>query len=144
MTLNIMMDPHPMYPELYHFVSIDTKRNFRGRARYYSRTRRPCKYYWTDFGLSRRYAPDNTNPLEIPIIGGDRTVPEFQEDEGAPRNPFHTDVYYLGNLIREDFLEVGVQSSLPNLSINALVCPAEILQPGIHATAYCVHGQRAT
>ena len=106
MTLNIMFDPRGMYPKLYHFVSTDWTRDYRKRAPHYSRTRRPCKYYWTDFGISRRHDADSTNPLEIPILGGDHTAPEFHEDESMPRNPFHTDIYYLGNLIREDFLQV--------------------------------------
>ena len=108
MTLNIMLDPHEMYPQLYHFVATHSTRDNRKDASYYSRTRRPPKYYWTDFGLSRQYDPDNVNPLEEPIIGGDRTVPEFQEDPSIFRNPFHTDVYYLGNLIREDFLQASM------------------------------------
>ncbi len=103
-----MLDPTPMYPKLYHFVVINETRDCLKSAPYYSRTRRPCKYYWTDFGLSRRYKADDNNPLEIPILGADRTVPEFIEDESVPRNPFYTDVYYLGNLIREDFLRVGL------------------------------------
>ncbi|KIK71956.1 hypothetical protein PAXRUDRAFT_181560, partial [Paxillus rubicundulus Ve08.2h10] len=32
-----------------------------------------------------------------------QTVPEFQHSD-EPRNPFPTDVYYLGNMIREDFM----------------------------------------
>ncbi len=108
MSLNIMFDPRPMYPRLYHFVLNYKARDFRGTAPHYSRTRRPCKYYWTDFGLSRRYKAEVMHPVEIPILGGDRTVPEFIDDESVPRNPFPTDVYYLGNLIREDFLQVGL------------------------------------
>ena len=106
-----MFDPHDMYPQSYHPVSTESTPNFRGTARYYSRTRRPCKYYWIDFGLSRRYDADSVNPLEEPIFGADRTVPEFQEDASVPRNPFHTDVYYLGNLVRKDFLQVSVAST---------------------------------
>ncbi|KAI0744029.1 hypothetical protein C8Q80DRAFT_1107223 [Daedaleopsis nitida] len=121
MNLNIMMDPHPMYPELYHFIMIDERRDYRGTAAHYSRTRRPCKYYWTDFGLSRRYDPAETNPLEYPILGGDRTVPEFLEDEHIPRNPFHTDVYYLGNLIREDFIQAYSNLTFMHLLVVSMV-----------------------
>ena len=78
-------------------------------VRPYTRTARPVRYYYTDFGLSRRYDSNDTNPSEVPILGGDKTVPEFQEDPYTPRNPFHTDVYYLGNLIRCDFLQVQSQ-----------------------------------
>ena len=79
-------------------------------VRPYTRTARPVRYYYTDFGLSRRYDSNDTNPSEVPILGGDKTVPEFQDDPYIPRNPFHTDIYYLGNLIRCDFLRVRNQS----------------------------------
>ena len=51
-------------------------------------------------------APDI--PVAVPIIGGDRTVPEYKKDPRAACNPFRVDVYNVGNLIREDFLQVGV------------------------------------
>jgi hypothetical protein len=44
--------------------------------------------------------------LEPPIHGADRTVPEFQ-DSHASCDPFATDVYYLGNVFRMDFIHVG-------------------------------------
>ncbi|KAF4622391.1 hypothetical protein D9613_009142 [Agrocybe pediades] len=75
-----------------------------GPAKYYTRTQRPPKYYIIDFGLSRQYDASNTAPLEDIIHGGDRTVPEFQTSVD-PQNPFWTDVYYAGNLIREAFLD---------------------------------------
>ncbi|TRM59178.1 hypothetical protein BD626DRAFT_539448 [Schizophyllum amplum] len=68
-------------------------------------------YYVIDFGLSIKYDCLDQPPLEIPIRGGDKTVPEFLGDGiDNPYNPFPTDVYCLGNWIREDFLE-GVDSS---------------------------------
>ena len=107
MTLNIMMDPRDMYPNMYHPCAPDTARDWNGPAKFYSRTRRPSKYFWIDFGLSCRYDENAVSPQEIPIIGGDRTVPEFQGDEDTPRDPFLTDIYTLGNIVREDFLEVS-------------------------------------
>ena len=106
MTLNIMMDPSPMYPDMYHPQTSVKKRDASGRAKYYSRTVRPVTYYITDFGLSRHYPAENSNPLEVPIWGGDRTVPEFVKDIHSPWNPFYADIYCMGNLIREDFLAV--------------------------------------
>jgi hypothetical protein len=105
MDLNIMMDANPLYPIPYHPCETDMRRDFKGRVKHKTRTQRPVKYYLTDFGISRRYEPDNI-PLEVPILGGDKTVPEFQMSD-EPRNPFPTDIYYLGNLIREDFLKVS-------------------------------------
>ncbi|CAL1706278.1 unnamed protein product [Somion occarium] len=105
MDLNIMMDPKPMFPDLYHPMSDTMSREFTDEAKKpYTRTARPPKYYIIDFGLSLRFSPDDTNPLADPVEGGDRTVPEFQNSD-EPRNPFPTDIYYLGNLIRETFLE---------------------------------------
>ena len=63
--------------------------------------------------------------LEI-VWGGDKTVPEFQCSNKV-RNLFPTDIYYLGNVIKEHFLEVSQQGRSPylihwwcssNLSVN--------------------------
>ena len=63
------------------------------------------KYYFIDFGISRKYDPADLPPREPPIFGGDRSVPEFNKSD-EPCDPFPTDIYYVGNLIREDFLQV--------------------------------------
>ena len=105
MDLNIMMDASPLYPVPYHPRVLHMRRDYKGRVKHLTRTQRPVRYYLTDFGISRRYAPDVV-PLEDPIWGGDKTVPEFQASND-PQNPFPTDVYYLGNLIRCDFTEVS-------------------------------------
>ncbi|KAI0709590.1 hypothetical protein C8T65DRAFT_197773 [Cerioporus squamosus] len=106
MTLNVMMDPKPMFPELYHPGLPMKTRDFKGYVHPYSRTARPVKYYWTDFGLSIRFDPQDTNPLAAPVLGGDRTVPEYKKNPRAPCNPLRVDVYNAGNLIREDFLQI--------------------------------------
>ncbi|KAG1751902.1 hypothetical protein EDB19DRAFT_1206914 [Suillus lakei] len=108
MWMNIMMDAKDLYVEPYHPVEPRMKRDFSGRARHYTRTQRPPKYYFIDFGLSRRYDPREATPLEYPIFGGDKSVPEFQNNADVPVNPFPTDVYYLGNLIREEFMDTKI------------------------------------
>ncbi|KAH7904082.1 hypothetical protein BJ138DRAFT_1073715 [Hygrophoropsis aurantiaca] len=105
MNLNILMDATSLYDEPFHPVRPEWKRDLSGYARHSTRTQRPPKYYFIDFGISRRYDPSDTKPLEPPIIGGDKTVPEFQNSV-EPRNPFPTDIYYLGNLLREDFIHL--------------------------------------
>ena len=105
--MNIMMDAKDLYIGPYHPVQPRMKRDFSGYAKHYTRTQRPPKYYFIDFGLSRKYAVGEENPLEYPIFGGDKSVPEFQNNVDVPLNPFPTDVYYLGNVIREQFLEVS-------------------------------------
>ncbi|RPD53215.1 hypothetical protein L226DRAFT_503286 [Lentinus tigrinus ALCF2SS1-7] len=104
--LNLMMDSRPILPDSFHPQSTGMTRDFKHWVSPRSRTVYPVKYYLTDFGLSRRYSAEEANPLEIPIFGGDRSVPEFQEDRTIPRNPFHTDIYYAGNLVRQYFMQV--------------------------------------
>ena len=99
---NIMFDPSGMYPNGYHPVQVNRSLNFKGRAKRYSRTERPPRYYMIDFGLSRRYS--SRNALDDPLRGGDKSAPEHGNGERC--NPFHTDIYYLGNLVREFFLKV--------------------------------------
>jgi hypothetical protein len=54
------------------------KRGWSGRVLHFTRTQRPVKYYIIDFGLSRRYAADDS-PLELPGPSALwATVPEFK------------------------------------------------------------------
>ncbi|KAG8214204.1 kinase-like domain-containing protein [Butyriboletus roseoflavus] len=101
---NIMMDPTKLYLDAFHPVSPLMKRDFSGYARYKTRTERPPKYFFIDFGLSRRYDPSVATPMEDPIWGADKEVPEFQ-NSNAPCDPFPTDVFYIGNAIKKDFVE---------------------------------------
>ncbi|KAJ7444789.1 kinase-like domain-containing protein [Mycena galericulata] len=103
---NIMMDASRMFPDGYSPRWINKKRDFSGKAKFYTRTQRPPKYYFIDFGLSRKYSTRDPPPLEPPISGGgDRSapIPEFATNE--PCDPFPTDVYYLGSMIKSEFLE---------------------------------------
>ena len=106
------MDATPLYPKPYRPMQKgrlnDLSDNgwFDGDPKHYSRTQRPVKYYLVDFGISRRYNPDDGPPLEYPILGGDKSVPEFRISVN-PCNPFPTDVYYLGSMIRKLFLKVS-------------------------------------
>jgi serine/threonine protein kinase len=97
-----MLDPSGMYPEGFHPIQINRRRNFRGAAKRYTRTSRPTKYYLIDFGSSRRYS--SRNALDQPIRGSDKSAPEHRL--GNLCNPFHTDIYYLGNVVRERFFKV--------------------------------------
>ncbi|PSR72684.1 hypothetical protein PHLCEN_2v11446 [Hermanssonia centrifuga] len=88
-SLNIMMDPKPLYPIMYHPAEDDMKQDFSGRVKHLTRTAHPVKYYWIDFGLSRKYDPDGPPPLETDFISGDKTIPEFQGQDKA-YDPFPT------------------------------------------------------
>ncbi len=105
---NFMIDGRPLYPQGYHPVLIQSRYDRKGRAKHFNRTQLPPKYYIIDFGISRRYKPEDCPPLEPPIRGGDKSVPEFAT--GEPQNPFATDIYYVGNMIRQEFIEVCLPS----------------------------------
>ncbi len=100
-----MLDPTPLYSVIPHPIVRGRSYDFKRRVHRFSRTDHPVKYYYIDFGISRKYAPDEASPLEDIIVGGDKSVPEF-EGTDEPQNPFWTDIYYLGNLIRIGLLEV--------------------------------------
>ena len=106
--LNIMMDASPLYTIPFHPIRQDMRRDYQGASKpSFSRTERPISYYLIDLGLAIQYDTVEPPPLETPVFGGDRSVPEFQGDGlSKPYNPFPTDIYYLGNWIRQDFLEV--------------------------------------
>ncbi|TBU31676.1 hypothetical protein BD311DRAFT_688661 [Dichomitus squalens] len=104
MLLNVMMDVAPLFSEIPHFLNRERSYDYQRRVRRYTRTERPVRYFYIDVGISRRYAPDDTAPLEDIIVGGDKSVPEF-EGTNDPQNPFWTDIYYLGNLIQTQFLQ---------------------------------------
>ncbi|KAF7797599.1 hypothetical protein EIP86_008799 [Pleurotus ostreatoroseus] len=130
---NVMMDPGPLYPEMFHPISPDMNRTLTGKAKHFTRSERPVKYYFIDFGISGRYS--SREGISVPIhIGGDRTVPEFQ-GSNETHNPFPTDVYYVGNLFREELLQryKGLDFLKP------LVDDMVQQDPGMRPTAADVH-----
>ena len=108
MDMNILMDGS-VVTEPWHPCEPWMKRDLSGFLNPYTRTERPPRYFFIDFGLSRRYDPKNGPPLEDPIWGGDKTVPEFRKSND-PCDPFPTDVYYIGNMIRQNFTEVRLHN----------------------------------
>ena len=100
-TSNFMIESEKMFPEGYHPWVDLRKPDLSGPAKIYTRTQRPSKYFIIDFGMARRYEPDNDSPVE-------RTVTE----KGVQlQNPFQVDVYLAGELLRHGFLDVSQASS---------------------------------
>lgn len=95
-----------MFPEGYHPVVRTKTPSFAGSAPHFSRTERLPKYYFIDFGHARQYTLDQLPVQEPILLGGDKSPPEHQQPHSTA-DPFPTDVYFLGNLIRKDFLMVG-------------------------------------
>lgn len=109
-----MMDPSGLFIDPYHPSQASHKLDLSGFARHYTRTQRPVKYYLIDFGRSQKFDSNGDPPLVLPIPGGDKSVPEYYKMPLEPCDPFATDVYYIGNFVRESFTEV---CSNPFLSI---------------------------
>lgn len=99
-----MMDPTHLYPDSFHPIARDRRRDWKGKAKHYTRTQCPPRYYLIDFGLSHRYTSEEEPPLRLPAYGGDKSAPEH-ETYDTLCDPFPTDVYYLGNLVRERFMK---------------------------------------
>ncbi|KAI0038461.1 hypothetical protein FA95DRAFT_1613374 [Auriscalpium vulgare] len=103
---NIVLDPSGMYPNSFHPIKMNRTKDFHWIAKSYTRTQRPPRYYLIDFGLSRYYDPANGVPMDDAIRGGDKSAPEFRDYfNGVVHNPFPTDIYYIGNLLRTDFIQ---------------------------------------
>jgi len=104
-----MMDPSQMFPQGFHPIATVLRKQGDVKAPFhFSRTERPPKYYLIDFGISRKFSVNETTPTVMPHVGADPTAPEFRgEGESIPQNPFPTDIYYIGNLVKTHFIEVN-------------------------------------
>ncbi|KAI9509446.1 kinase-like domain-containing protein [Russula earlei] len=98
---NIMFDASRMYPNGFHPAKLSRNRNFKGAAKAYTRTRRPPVYFFIDFGLSREYP--SRDVTDEPLRGGDKSAPEHRSQRHC--NPFQTDIYYIGNLVRREYMD---------------------------------------
>jgi hypothetical protein len=95
-----------MYPNGLHAVKIDRDRNFKGTANVRTGRRPPPFYYFTGFDLSCHY--ESRDVLDEPLHGRHQSAPEHQSQTQC--NPFHADIYYIGNLVRQEFMEVRLVS----------------------------------
>ncbi|KAJ3015694.1 hypothetical protein NUW54_g170 [Trametes sanguinea] len=101
---NIMMDGDLLYPKGYHPMSIHSLPDDPYQmAPVRSRRGVQLKYYYVDFGISTRYAPDEPRQLVVGNAGLDQDVPELSNE--IPYDPFKVDVFILGNFFRQHFLE---------------------------------------
>ncbi|TFK74309.1 hypothetical protein BDN72DRAFT_789580 [Pluteus cervinus] len=126
---NIMMEGNELFPDRWNQRFAHLTPEGQRHTNFFTRTQRPPTYFLIDFGISRRYDPSNTNPLEEPIYGGDKTVPEFETDKEA-FNPFQTDIYYMGNMIRKSLIE-GKGIEFTGYFGTGFLCPLikDMIQP---------------
>lgn len=105
-----MYDAEKLYPFGYHPALSDYTEDVERRAPFISRTAAGgVKYYITDFGISSHFESG-----EDRLVTGsrcqDKTVPELSNVE--PYDPFAVDIYTLGNIYKEDLLDVSIQAFL--------------------------------
>ncbi|KAJ7140494.1 hypothetical protein C8R43DRAFT_892668 [Mycena crocata] len=96
--LNIMMDGKDLFSEPWHPTKPRNALGFSRKLKHRTRTERPVKYYFIDFGISQKYTEEQCPPLVEPHVG------EVDGRSPPDHNPFPTDVYYIGNSIRKYFL----------------------------------------
>ncbi|KAE9405942.1 hypothetical protein BT96DRAFT_811501 [Gymnopus androsaceus JB14] len=99
---NMAVDAGLMYPNGYHPIATKKNYNWHGKARHNSRTRYPPKYYLIDFEYSQIYEPAQPRPLEEALKSGGYDAPEGLA--GTPCDPFATDVFILGNMMKTSFI----------------------------------------
>ncbi|KAJ3722150.1 kinase-like domain-containing protein [Lentinula guzmanii] len=111
---NMAMEANAMYTRQYHPVRPKKRYDWSGRALHHSRTRCPPRYYLIDFGQSRMYDPSQPRGTEYALRSGGYTPPEGLAD--TPCDPFATDVFLLGNLMRTTFLDGDTWMEEPGIS----------------------------
>ncbi|TCD70350.1 hypothetical protein EIP91_003702 [Steccherinum ochraceum] len=114
-TMEFMVDPSPLYPDMFHPNVPSRSRNLQHRAERTTRTRQPPRYYFTDFAYAAKYeqgAPRQATPVPISTYSErDREMipPEFRGyrpgDSMPLRDPFPADVFCLGMMVRTKFVE---------------------------------------
>lgn len=86
-----------------HFGSDCTANDIKAQVKATAAQHRP-RFYLTEFGLSRLYPSRDT--MDEPLLGSDESAPEHRSGRWRLCNPFHTDIYCIGNVIRKEFMEV--------------------------------------
>lgn len=101
-----MFDAQKMYPKGFHASVPSFTPDASAPAPYITRAAAGgVRYYFTDFGISTLFE----NGKRSNVTGKDcqdKTVPELSEI--YPYDPFPVDIYTLGNLYKNEFIEVRV------------------------------------
>ena len=106
---HIMMDASPLYEHSYDPAYPTLRRDWAGPSRPRSRTSRPVRYYFVDFGISTKFEPSEKVKKVVGAYAQDDSVPELSQM--VPYDPFAVDVYTLGNIYKKQLLEVSMSSS---------------------------------
>ncbi|KAF9481587.1 hypothetical protein BDN70DRAFT_803046, partial [Pholiota conissans] len=143
---NLMMDANGLIPQGFH--PMRPTYNLQANGPYkqrYMRTQRPPKYFWIDFGMSVQFSDSDTSFILSADLGNDRTLPEYQclpslHDYRVlhlvQHDPFPSDIYYLGNMVRRYFFDGKYTASIKkNLDIlHTLVADMTATDPSTRPT----------
>lgn len=100
-----MYDAEKMYPLGYHPAFPLYTTDVRRRAPFITRTAvGGVKYFVTDFGISTQFKVGDTK-LVLGAACQDHSVPELSNRR--PYDPFRVDIYTLGNVFKEDLIDVN-------------------------------------
>ena len=99
------MHPNGLYP-----IEINRNKSSEGTAVAYTRTQHhPASvYYLICSGLSRQYT--SRDVTDEPLPGVDTSALEYRLQGLC--NPFQADIYCIGNLVRQEFMEVSPASTI--------------------------------
>lgn len=131
---NIMMDASALYPSGFHPLYKGFLPDTSGLAPSLPRSSASVTYYLVDFGISTRFSPDDPSKLVLGTAGIEDTVPELSKT--VPYDPFKVDVYIIGALLRQQFLDVRSLISHRADGIQSLTL--EIFERGDDRTAGCL------
>ncbi|KAI9450981.1 hypothetical protein BJY52DRAFT_134251 [Lactarius psammicola] len=98
---NIMSSRSKTDPNIFLPDMNDQNRTFKGAVKAYTRRRPPPRYYFVGLELSVQYS--SRDAIDEPWRRRDTSAPEHRS--GGWCNPFHTDIYYIGNLVSQEFVE---------------------------------------
>ena len=100
------MDASSLYPQGFHPIHLNYLPNqVLKPAPTLSRRDIPVNYYYVDFGISTWFREETSDKLVVGRDGLDQDVPELSDD--VPYDPFKVDIFVLGNLFRNEFIEVS-------------------------------------
>ena len=97
------MDGRPLYPQGHHPARLNFSPDGTHEVSPLTRQDHPVKYYFIDFGLSSRFQPGDSF-LVVGTQGRDKEPPELSDT--VPYNPFPLDVFVLGNVYFQEFVQV--------------------------------------
>jgi hypothetical protein len=101
-----MMDADAMYPEGFHPIGMNRTPDGSRQAFHTTRTVAGVRYYFVDFGLSVHTSEANSQMLVTGNNGRDQDPPELSDT--VLYNPFKLDIFIIGNMLKQEFCQVGV------------------------------------